>query len=188
MSRTYHQPSPPQGPGSDHARMMCIGGAFAIAKLLRLYEINYTLRRVNVQAVGYACSAALLLIFANITEYHDPNVENSYYSFCQPIESYLNTCVRALDELSVSWSSAREASEFLRLLQRRWERKDRSVRTHAARRELAHHDTPELNHPPNKRARMSAFTLGMEQQLQTQQGPVEIGMGLDLDRIIAGFS
>lgn len=120
--------------------MMCIGGAFAIAKLLRLYEVNYTLRRVNVQAVGYACPAALLLIFANVTKYHKPSVENDYYKSCRSIESYLNTCVRALDELSSPWSSAKESSEFLRLLQRRWESKVRSVRTNAARRELSHYD------------------------------------------------
>lgn len=186
MSRTYHQPSPPQGPGPDHARMMCMDGAFAIAKLLRLYETNYSLRRVNVQAVGYACSAALLLIFANVTKYQKLSGENGPSGHGQPTEIHLNTCVRALDELSGSWSSAKKAGEFLQLLQRRWELRSRSERVRARRRALGY-DAAGSGDSPSKRVRTSGFTPEMEQQLQGQQGPVDIGMGLDLDRIVAGL-
>ncbi|KZL75833.1 fungal specific transcription factor, partial [Colletotrichum tofieldiae] len=45
MSSSYIQPQPPQGPGYMHAQRMCIESATAIAKLIQIYEQQYTLRR-----------------------------------------------------------------------------------------------------------------------------------------------
>lgn len=198
MSRTYHQPSPPQGPGSDHARMMCMDGSFAIAKLLRLYEINYGLRRANVQAVGYACSAALLLIFANVTRYQRPSGDNGLSGSRESTEIHLNTCVRALDELSGSWPRAKKAGEFLQLLQRRWELQDRSERSRATRRALSY-NAEEFEDSQSKRVCTSGSRdfhpprpsmlrrIDLEQRLHGQQGQVDTGLGLDLDAIVTGF-
>lgn len=188
MSKTYHQPFPPQGPGSDHARMMCTDSAFSIAKLLQLYEASYGLRRINVQAVGIACSAALLLIFTNITR-HQPDGGRT--------EMHLNACFRALDEFSLSWDSAKRARELLLVLQRQWELKGRSARA-ARRASIFAHDSESVS---AKRCRTSypetlqteavdtqSFLPGQESdQLQDQQGPIDINMGLDLDWMIAGF-
>ncbi|KAJ4371272.1 hypothetical protein N0V83_004489 [Neocucurbitaria cava] len=118
MSRTYVQPFPPQGPGPDHARMMCAESAHSIAKLLQLYEIRYSLRRINTQAVGIACSAALLLIFANITHYQKEKSDE--------IRKHLSACFRALEEFESSWESAKKTRDFLLVLQREWELRARS--------------------------------------------------------------
>ncbi|KAH6971311.1 fungal-specific transcription factor domain-containing protein [Ilyonectria destructans] len=120
MSRTYVQPSPAQGPGPGHARMMCMESAFAIGRLLQLYETRYALRRMSIQSISIVFSAAVLLIFANVTHYQ-----------CQEkndIGIHLNACFRALDELSVTWGTSQRAKEFLILLQRQWELKGRSGR------------------------------------------------------------
>ena len=121
MSRTYVQPFPPQGPGPDHARMMCADAALSIAKLLQLYEIRYSLRRINTQAVGIVCSAALLLIFANVTQYQKENANQ--------IRKHLSACFRALEEFESSWESAKKTRDFLLLLQRQWELRARSARS-----------------------------------------------------------
>jgi hypothetical protein len=120
MSRNSIQPDPLQDPGADHARMMCIESACAIAKLLELYEYHYSLRRVSIQAVGITCSAALLLIFASVTQY---DLGGGYES-----DRHLSTCLRALDEFTVSWDSAKRARDFLLLLQRQWELQSGSAR------------------------------------------------------------
>ena len=119
MSRTYVQPFPPQGPGPDHARMMCADSAISIAKLLQLYEIRYSLRRINTQAVGIACSAALLLIFANVTPYQKEKADQ--------IRKHLSACFRALEEFESSWESAKKTRDFLLVLQREWELRARSA-------------------------------------------------------------
>lgn len=125
MSRTYVQPFPPQGPGSDHARMMCMESAISIAKLLRLYETRFALRRINVQAVGIVCSAALLLIFADVTCYHHDSVDQT--------KQHLSVCFRALDEFSSSWESAKRSRDFLVLLQGQWELQGRPARAREAK-------------------------------------------------------
>ena len=99
----------------EHARSMCIDAAISIAKLLQLYERRYGLRRVNIQAVGITCSAALLLIFAVVVKY--PLEEGSADAASPAV--HLSTCFRALDEFGAAWESAKQARTFLTLLQRR---------------------------------------------------------------------
>ncbi|KAH8659465.1 fungal-specific transcription factor domain-containing protein, partial [Ilyonectria robusta] len=119
MSRTYAQPTPPQGPGSSHARMMCIESAYAIAKLLQIYEGRYALRLMNIQGVGIACSAALLLIFANVTNFKRYTTTD--------VGLRLSACFRALDEFGATWESSKRAKDFLVLLHRQWELRGRSA-------------------------------------------------------------
>ncbi|KAM5354236.1 hypothetical protein ACJ41O_000886 [Fusarium nematophilum] len=184
MSRTYTQPFPPQGPGASHARMMCVESAHAIAKLFQLYELRYALRRMNIQSVGIACSAALLLIFAAVTNYQQRQGDDS-----NDVGLHLSACFRALDELGATWESAKRARDFLVLLQRQWELHGRS----AAR---ARRTTPMTggDSAPRKRTRTSLDGAQVQQvsppQLRQgllgQTGPADIEMGLDLDWIFTG--
>lgn len=118
MSRTHSQPQQAKGPGADQARKVCMDSASAIARLLRLYEERWTLRRINIQAVAITFSAALLLVFATVSRYQREREDE--------ILADLSACLRALDELSPSWDTARRARDFLIRLQRHWERQARS--------------------------------------------------------------
>ncbi|KAF3763469.1 hypothetical protein M406DRAFT_226316, partial [Cryphonectria parasitica EP155] len=119
MSKTHsvHQPQTTQGPGAGLARKMCMDSAKAIAKLLRMYEDRYTLRRINIQAVAITFSAALLLVFATVSRYQRDRADE--------ILADLSVCFRALDELAPAWDTAKRARDFLTRLQRHWERQAR---------------------------------------------------------------
>ncbi|KAJ5285519.1 hypothetical protein N7524_000825 [Penicillium chrysogenum] len=120
MSKGYLQPQPPKGPGSTHAREMCINSAISIAKILVLYETRYTLRRINIKAVSITSSAVLLLLFAAVSQYQTSEEEN--------IIAHLSTCFRALDEFSLSWQSANRAKDLLVRLQHKWELRTRATK------------------------------------------------------------
>lgn len=208
MSRTYTQPSPPKGPGSAHARMMCVESAYAIAKLLMLYEKRYALRRMNIQGVGIACSAALLLIFANVTRYRPAaattatataTTTTTAPSHDHDVGLYLSACFRALDEFGATWESSKRAKDFLVLLQRQWELRGRTAR--GSRRGASETEDLEGLQLSRKRTRSSVdggdSQLGVsparpqpQQQPQQQQqaglGPVDLDMGIDLDWIFTG--
>lgn len=124
MSRTLTQPNPPQGPGSGHARMMCIESATAITRLLQLYEGQFAFRRMSIQGVGITCSAALLLMFAAVTNYQHKGTDD--------MGLHLNTCFRALEEFGAAWESAKRVREFLVLLQRQWQREAWTTREQRA--------------------------------------------------------
>ncbi|KAK7415148.1 hypothetical protein QQX98_006092 [Neonectria punicea] len=186
MSRTHTQPSPPQGPGSSHARMMCVESAHAIAKLLQIYEMRYALRRMNIQGVGIACSAALLLIFANVTNFKK--------CINTDVGLHLSACFRALDEFGNTWESSKRAKDFLVLLQRQWELRGRSAR--------GRRSTPSDSQDyqlSRKRTRSSideSRTRGQEFQdmsppwpvhgFPAPTGPVDMEIGTDLDWIFTG--
>jgi hypothetical protein len=120
MSKESLQFQPPKGPGSSHARKMCVESATAIAKLLRIYESHYTFRRMNIQAVAITCSAALMLIFASILRRGDGDADGTV--------PHLNVCFRALEEFGVSWESAKRAQNFLLHMQGIWESRIRPFR------------------------------------------------------------
>ncbi|KAI0974639.1 fungal-specific transcription factor domain-containing protein [Xylaria arbuscula] len=113
MSGSYSQTDP----FSADARRQCIDSAVTIAELLKIYESQYTFRRINVQAVGMTCSAALLLIFAIVTGYQQPEGKE--------LKVYLIVCFRALEEFGHSWENAKRNRDFLILLQRNWESRSR---------------------------------------------------------------
>jgi hypothetical protein len=78
---------------------------------------------MSIQGPAIAFSAALLLIFADISHFEQSQGLN--------IVPYLSVCFRALDEFGQSWESAKRARDFLTKLQRQWEllaRPRRSVR------------------------------------------------------------
>ncbi|KAI5195078.1 hypothetical protein E4T39_08357 [Aureobasidium subglaciale] len=106
------QPQPSQGPGVHHARHICATSAIEIARLLRIYEIQYSFRFINVEIIRILSSAALILIFATVPLPHrEVDVEKT---------GYLNTCFRALEDLGGRYESAKETRCTLLAIQRRW--------------------------------------------------------------------
>lgn len=120
MSKRHIQPQPPQGAGHMHAQKTCIESAIAIAKLLHLYETQYTFRCMSIQAVSLTFSAALMLVFATVCNRRDQFQRDN------EISTHLSVCFRALEELGPSWESARRAQSFLVNLQRLWAARMRS--------------------------------------------------------------
>lgn len=173
MSRTYYQPIPPQGPGSDHARMMCMDSAYAITKLLQIYETHYTFRRMNIQGVGITCSAALLLIFATVTGQHREDENDT--------RLHLSTCFRALDEFGPSWETARRARDFLTLLQRQWELQNRSTKARRVSR------TASPDPAARKRTRTTVQSQAQSSNIQDPQLEgifIDPELGLSLDWVL----
>ncbi|RJE25122.1 fungal specific transcription factor [Aspergillus sclerotialis] len=128
ISRRYIQPQPPQGPGPNHARRMCIESATAIVKVLTIYEKAYGFRRANVQIISFVFSAALILIFTTVPTRSTP--------YDQELVNHLNTCFRALDDMSSCFENARRTSAFLTTLQRQWQIRRQSRTTRGGKRNL----------------------------------------------------
>jgi hypothetical protein len=106
------QPQPLQGAGVHHARHICASSATEIARLLRIYETQYSFRFINVEVIRILSSAALILIFATVPLPHrEVDVE---------MTGYLNTCFRALEDLGGRYDSAKETRCTLLAIQRRW--------------------------------------------------------------------
>jgi hypothetical protein len=147
MSKRYIQPDPPQGNGYSHARRMCIESAAAIARLLRLYERQYSLSRINIQAVPITCSAALILIVAGMAQRRRRAADPE-------ITAHVNLCFRALEEFGGAWKSAERAQRLLVELQQLWELQIRSSctskRTESSPRGVSHFPTVQ-----SKRTRIS---------------------------------
>ncbi|KAJ5380245.1 fungal-specific transcription factor domain-containing protein [Penicillium cataractarum] len=146
ISKSSIQPQPAQGPGHTHARKMCVESATAIAKLLHLYELRYTFRRMNIQAVAITCSAALMLIFATILN------RNSNHD--HETVAHLSLCFRALEEFGFSWESAKRAQSFLLHMQGLWEAKVRPYRS-AKRAMPEAQDKSRAQSPQPKKSRTS---------------------------------
>ncbi|KAK1504373.1 uncharacterized protein CCOS01_16825 [Colletotrichum costaricense] len=109
MSSSYIQPQPPQGPGYMHAQQMCIESAAAVAKLILIYERQYSLKRVHIQGVAIIFSAAIILIFASISRRRRKRTTET--------ATHLSVCFRALEELSGTWECAKRSRDFLLMLQ-----------------------------------------------------------------------
>ncbi|KAI9035934.1 Zn(II)2Cys6 transcription factor [Aspergillus affinis] len=122
ISRHYIQPQPPQGPGPEHARKMCIESAVSIVEVLNKYERAYSFQKANVQIISFIFSAALILIFTTVPTKARPRN--------QQLVTHLSTCFRALDEMGCCFENARRTSTFLGTLQRQWQsrRQDRMTR------------------------------------------------------------
>ncbi|KAF6803824.1 fungal specific transcription factor [Colletotrichum musicola] len=181
ISKSYLQPQPLRGPGAGHARMMCMSSATSIARLLRLYESRYSLRRMNLLAVPITFSAALLLIFALVSRHQRRREEE--------VLAHLSTCFRALDELGASWGSAKRAREFLVRLQRHWEIRSRSA---AARRDSIARstDSPGSASSSRKRPRATsgpgdeAGARAARPSMSFSEDPVELGMDFDIEWLL----
>ncbi|KAK8216568.1 putative fungal-specific transcription factor [Phyllosticta capitalensis] len=161
VSRTYIQPSPPQGPGHMHAQQMCIESATAIVELLRLYEERYTFRRMNIQAVSIIFTTSLILIFLICSKQRGspPPVTASSPSTANATENavaYLSVCFRALEDLTQSYDSARRTREFLVALQQRWQKQ---ARNHGGKRHLKDRSAAASPRHEKKRPRASTYDV-----------------------------
>ncbi|GAM83029.1 hypothetical protein ANO11243_010150 [Dothideomycetidae sp. 11243] len=176
MSRSYIQPTnPPQGPGPGHARQTCLESALAIAKLIQLYEVRYSLRRMTIQAVPITCFAAQLLIFATVSKY-----------VCPPgydLSTQLSACFRALDDFSAAWESAKRARQFLMLLQRRWTRHGTSSKARRASQALPPESISAKRHRMGSSSVFSDLSAVPSAGLlpSNSNGAADFDMGLDLD-------
>lgn len=108
------QPLPAQGRGHRHARKTCVNSASEMANILLLFEKRFGYRRLNVETLQILPSAALILIFAAVSTSEDKEGASQ-------ITANLNTVLRALDELSNTYVSAREHLESLLLIQQSWQ-------------------------------------------------------------------
>lgn len=167
MSKTLTQPRPPKGPGSEHARMMCIESAASIGKLLHLYELQYSFHRMNIHGVGITCSAASLLIFASITNFTAISPQDTAL--------HLSACFRALDSFGSSWETAKKARDFLVILQKKWGPRGRSG-TMPRKRTRAE---SQASLSRNSDRRPTSVSLG--QQQHQKQGSEDIGGTMSLD-------
>lgn len=113
VAKHYIQPYPRVGKGPEHARSMCIQSAIDIAKLLGEYERRYSLQRANVLVVHMAFNAALILVYATVSEMDRP----TYIS----LSSHLDTCCRTLAELGNAYESASRTLDILLSVKRMWQ-------------------------------------------------------------------
>ena len=181
-----------EGHDPEHAQGMCLEAAVSIAKLLQTYQAHYGLRRINIQAVGITCSAALLLIFAvviNESEEKDTLTVNSDASSALSSANaalYLGICFNALDEFGYAWESAKKTKDFLTLLQKRWERQALRMRkgqsTIPSKRQRGIQDS---DAEPQTRRRWSGTQFGQDNVLNSMDINDDLGwilMGSDASR------
>jgi hypothetical protein len=126
------QPRGKIGPGYKHARQICRGSASEIASLLRNYELRYGFRKMNVYTVTIIFSASLILIFGLVA--NDRPAATSGEQEQSNIIEDLNTCFRALDELSQSYDYAKHIREHLLAIQKHWTNSQRDAMAGTKRR------------------------------------------------------
>jgi hypothetical protein len=107
------QPLPTLGRGHRHARKICVNSACEMASILLIFEKRFGYRRLNVETLQILPSAALILIFATVSTPEDDED-------APQIAANLNTVLRAIDDLSNTYVSAREHLESLLLIQQSW--------------------------------------------------------------------
>lgn len=111
-SRRLH-PVPFQGNGYRDARETCIRSSCKIAGYLAKFEKSFGCKRLDVETLQILPSAALILIFSAVCD-------GSSGSARAEVLSGLNTILRALDELSNTYDSARQHLDGLLHVQQRW--------------------------------------------------------------------
>lgn len=128
------QPQGNIGLGHKHARQVCCSSAAEIASLLRSYESGYGFRKMNVYGVTIIFSAALILIFALVSD--DKTAASPKDQ--STVIGDLNTCFRALDELGQSYETAKRIRENLLAIQKHWTTAKRDVMNGNKRRSQMH--------------------------------------------------
>ncbi|OJD29688.1 fungal specific transcription [Diplodia corticola] len=114
VAKRYIQPHPLVGSGPQHARQMCVRSASRIATLLSWYEERFSLGLINIQAVQMTFSAALVLVYATVSEGGDVQSH-------QLIAARLDTCCRALAELGNTFDNATRTLDVLLHVKRTWQ-------------------------------------------------------------------
>ncbi|KAI3572601.1 fungal-specific transcription factor domain protein [Fusarium oxysporum f. sp. albedinis] len=113
VAKSYIQPYPRVGAGHEHARSMCVKSAIDIAKLIGGYKLRFSLRRANVLFVHMAFTAALILVYAAVSE-----LENHDRT---QVTVHLDVCCQALAELGNVFESASRTLDILLSVKRIWQ-------------------------------------------------------------------
>ncbi|KAH7207840.1 fungal-specific transcription factor domain-containing protein [Fusarium redolens] len=113
VAKSYIQPYPRVGAGHEHARSMCVNSAIDIAKLIGGYKLRFSLRRANVLFVHMAFTAALILVYAAVSE-----LENHDRT---QVTAHLDVCCQALAELGNVFESASRTLDILLSVKRMWQ-------------------------------------------------------------------
>lgn len=113
-SRRLH-PFPLQGRGYRHARETCVRSACVIANCLARFEMQHGSRSLDVETLQILPSAALILIFSAVCDSSSASVPGQ-----SNVLTSLNTILRALDELSNTYESARKHLDGLLHVQQKW--------------------------------------------------------------------
>ncbi|KAI7554627.1 hypothetical protein KC331_g416 [Hortaea werneckii] len=87
--------------------------AVEIAKLLVCYKRHYSLRRINVQVVHIAFTAALILVYAIVSGIKG--------DFSDDLKVNVDTCCEALAELGETFANANRALDILLAVKRSWQ-------------------------------------------------------------------
>lgn len=96
----------------QQSRTACLEAASTISKLVRVYEDNFTLQHINIQAVSIIFSAALFLVFAHITTSHCHDQ--------RAIATHLETCSQALAKIGAYFENASHSLDLLLTIKREW--------------------------------------------------------------------
>lgn len=113
VAKNYIQPTPLFGSGPRHAREMCLRSAFDIAILIRAFDRLYSLQRANILLVHIAFTAALILLYATVSE--------KDVGFQRELSTQLDMCCQALAELGNSFENAARTLDILLSVKRMWQ-------------------------------------------------------------------
>lgn len=98
-----------------HARKVCIDSAVAISRLIRRYKFTYALRYINNEAICIISSAAVILVFASVSDLEGQGNGN--------LNTHLATCCNALADLGKTFEHASGTLEILLAIKRQWQAK-----------------------------------------------------------------
>lgn len=115
ISKHGIQPYPPVGPGHIHARNTAIEHAVRISRLLCKYKSLYSLQYINIEAISITFSAALILVFATVSEFDGPTDAD--------LRLHLSQCCKALAELGKTFQSSTRTLDVLLSIKRVWQAK-----------------------------------------------------------------
>ncbi|OQV10731.1 Fungal Zn2-Cys6 binuclear cluster domain-containing protein [Cladophialophora immunda] len=157
-------------------RNHCTTSANFVAKLIQTYRRQYSLRRINVQAVHLVFTATLIHVFTACAA-TDPVRSNSAWK-------NLETCCQALSELGLAFKSASRALEVIMGIKSDLLRRSKSN----IKRQNPWGDAPEAGPAPAKKRRP---TNAESDLLQTHQSPQSQGssdFGLNLTEADPAFN
>lgn len=113
VAKRYIQPRPLVGKGPEHAREMCVRSASRISILLSWYETQHSLSQVSILVVQITFSAALVLVYATVSE---RDIENH-----RRLTGHLEMCCRTLAELGNVFNNATRTLDVLLHVKRTWQ-------------------------------------------------------------------
>lgn len=92
----------------------CVGAAHQVAELLRCYQRQHSLRRMNVQIVHIIFTASLIFAY---------DVCTRQYNDARPSLQDLQFCCHALGEIGQCYGNAMRALEVIILVKSEWQRR-----------------------------------------------------------------